>query len=133
MIKSLHVCLRLPIIVFDENLEIIEEYRSNQTPVLFNDYENILNEALNSHELFSFISGELNDMFLLYNFENFHILFGPFKCNIVDKTFFYKEMKDLKIGAKDQEILYSYLNDLPLFSTSELRDILIMVHYFFSV
>ncbi|WP_253284145.1 hypothetical protein [Ligilactobacillus animalis] len=41
-------------------------------------------------------------------------------------------MKDLKISAKDQEILYSYLNDLPLFSTSELRDILIMVHYFFS-
>lgn len=132
MIKSLHICLRLPIIVFDENLEIIEEYRSNQTTVLFNDYENILKEALNSHELFSFISGELNDMFLLYNFENFHILFGPFKCNIVDKTFFYKEMKDLKISTKDQEILYSYLNDLPLFSTSELRDILIMVHYFFS-
>lgn len=63
MIKSLHICLRLPIIVFDENLEIIEEYRSNQTTVLFNDYENILKEALNSHELFSFISGELNDMF----------------------------------------------------------------------
>lgn len=86
MIKSLHICLRLPIIVFDENLEIIEEYRSNRTTVLFSDYENILHDALESHELFNFISGELNDMFLLYNFENFHILFGPFKCNHINKN-----------------------------------------------
>lgn len=132
MIKSLHICLRLPIIVFDENLEIIEEYRSNRTTVLFSDYENILHDALGSHELFNFISGELNDMFLLYNFENFHILFGPFKCNHIDKTFFNKDMKKLKINPRDQNLLYEYLEELPLFSTSELRDILIMVHYFFS-
>lgn len=132
MIKSLHICLRLPIIVFDENLEIIEEYRSNRTTVLFSDYENILHDALESHELFNFISGELNDMFLLYNFENFHILFGPFKCNHINKTFFNKDMKKLKVSPRDQELLYTYLEELPLFSTSELRDILIMVHYFFS-
>lgn len=132
MIKSLHVCLRLPIIVFDKNLEIIEEYRSNQTTVLFDDYESILGAALDAQELFTFISGELNDMFLLYNYEDLHILFGPFKCNIIDKVFFYKKMNDLQIGPKNQETLYNYLSELPLFSTSELRDILIMVHYFFS-
>nr|MWN21529.1 hypothetical protein [Leuconostoc lactis] len=64
--------LRLPIIIFDENLEIVEEYHSNRTTVLFSDYENILHDALASHELFNFISGKLNDMFLLYNFEQYH-------------------------------------------------------------
>lgn len=41
-------------------------------------------------------------------------------------------MKKLKVSPRDQELLYTYLEELPLFSTSELRDILIMVHYFFS-
>lgn len=132
LLKSLHVCLKLPIIVFDEDLEIIQEYRSDQTTVLFSDYNNVLKNALDSYELFSFISGELNDMFLLYNYDNYHILFGPFRCNLIDKTFFSKDMKRLRIGAKDQELLYNYLTDLPLYSTSELRDILIMIHYFFT-
>lgn len=132
MIKSLHICLRLPIIIFDENLEIVEEYHSNRTTVLFSDYENILHDALASHELFNFISGKLNDMFLLYNFEQYHILFGPFKCNHIDKKFFTKKMKRLKISPRDQDTLFQYLEDLPLFSTSELRDILMLVHYFFT-
>ena len=95
MIKSLHITLRLPIILFDENLEIVEEYHSNRTTVLFSDYENILHDALASHELFNFISGKLNDMFLLYNFEQYHVLFGPFKCNYIDKKFFIRKKTNL--------------------------------------
>lgn len=131
-IKSLHITLRLPIIIFDENLEIVEEYHSNRTTVLFSDYENILHDALASHELFNFISGKLNDMFLLYNFEQYHVLFGPFKCNYIDKKFFIRKMKKLKVSPRDQDTLFQYLENLPLFSTSELRDILMLVHYFFT-
>ncbi|EML7069358.1 YSIRK-targeted surface antigen transcriptional regulator, partial [Enterococcus faecium] len=37
LLKSLHVCLKLPIVVFDSEFNMIKEYRSDRTTCLFYD------------------------------------------------------------------------------------------------
>lgn len=131
LIKSLHVCLKMPVVVFDSNFKVIREYRSNQTISFFHNY-NLLKRIINERDYFYYINGNFNEMYLLYLYKENYFLFGPFKCNIIDKEFFQKKMLRQKISIKNQEILYDYLVKLPLYSLSDIRDILILVHYIFT-
>ena len=63
--------------------------------------------------------------------EKRNYLFGPFKCNIIDKEFFQLKMDQQHISLSNQKTLYEILSELPLFSLGDVRDILILVHYFF--
>ena len=38
LLKSLHVCLGIPILVFNEDYTLVEEYRSDRTISLFYDF-----------------------------------------------------------------------------------------------
>lgn len=41
LLKSLHVCLKLPIVVFNSEFSIIKEYRSDRTTYFFYDYKKL--------------------------------------------------------------------------------------------
>lgn len=42
LLKALHVCLRLPILIFDKEFNLVEEYRSNRTILFYYDYKLLL-------------------------------------------------------------------------------------------
>ncbi len=131
LLKALHVCLRLPILIFDKEFNLVEEYRSNRTILFYYDYKLLLKKIVNDQNFYC-INGNFNEMFLLYvNGERFY-LFGPFKCNIIDKQFFQFKMNKQNISLSNQKILYEYLSELPLFSLGDARDILILLNYFFT-
>ncbi|NRE10142.1 YSIRK-targeted surface antigen transcriptional regulator, partial [Enterococcus faecalis] len=88
LLKSLHVCLRLPILIFDKEFNLVEEYRSNRTISFFYNYKLLLKRIVNDRDFFYYINGNFNEMFLLYVNGERNYLFGPFKCNIIDKEFF---------------------------------------------
>lgn len=69
-------------------------------------------------------------MFLLYMFKTRYYLFGPFRANNIDKVFKLK-MNNLNVAMADRERLYNSLQNLTLYSLGDIRDILILVHYFY--
>lgn len=46
LLKSLHVCLKLPIVVFNSEFSIIKEYRSDRTTYFFYDYKKLLTDNI---------------------------------------------------------------------------------------
>ena len=44
------------------------------------------------------------------------VLFGPFRCNTIEKDKFYSMVQYKSIKHSDKESLYKLLNELPLFS-----------------
>lgn len=102
LLKALHVCLRLPILIFDKEFNLVEEYRSNRTILFYYDYKLLLKKIVNDQNFYC-INGNFNEMFLLYvNGERFY-LFGPFKCNIIDKQFFQFKMNKQNISLSNQK------------------------------
>lgn len=132
LLKSLHVCTKLPIILLDCEYDIIKEYRSD-CPVFFYNYKSMLNEEIiNEISYFYFLTGHFNEMFISYLHKDITYLFGPFRVNIIDKEFFLIKMNRQKIPLAEQEELYCYLKSLPLFSLGDIRDVLTLIHYFFT-
>ncbi|HAP6864327.1 TPA: YSIRK-targeted surface antigen transcriptional regulator, partial [Enterococcus faecium] len=55
-----------------------------------------------------------------------------FRANNIDKVFFKLKMNNLNVAMADRERLYNSLQNLTLYSLGDIRDILILVHYFFT-
>lgn len=92
LLKSLHVCLKLPIVVFNSEFSIIKEYRSDRTTYFFYDYKKLLTDNIKKTKDFHFFTGDFNEMFLLYMFKTRYYLFGPFRANNIDKVFFIQKI-----------------------------------------
>lgn len=131
VLKSFHVLSNLPVQVFDKNFKLISIYKS--------DRANILNYNLNyNFKLFDFykdlnkikiVTGSFNELYIFYPYESFFILVGPFRCNIVNKSLLQDKLNYFKISLEEQEIIYTYLNNLKLFSLGDVRDIVIHLNY----
>lgn len=132
LLKSLNICLHLPIMVFNQQNELVTEYRSKQEPIFYYNYGKIINEVIKDSRSFYYINGQFNEMFLLYIYENKRYLFGPFKCNLIDKKFFDIKMKSQNLSSYDQELLYTHLTKIPLFALGDTKNMLFLVHYFFT-
>ncbi|WP_407028620.1 YSIRK-targeted surface antigen transcriptional regulator [Enterococcus faecium] len=126
------ICLKLPIVVFNSEFSIIKEYRSDRTTYFFYDYKKLLTDNIKKTKDFHFFTGDFNEMFLLYMFKTRYYLFGPFRANNIDKVFFKLKMNNLNVAMADRERLYNSLQNLTLYSLGDIRDILILVHYFFT-
>ena len=59
LLKSLHVCLKLPIVVFNSEFSIIKEYRSDRTTYFFYDYKKLLTDNIKKTKDFHFFTGDL--------------------------------------------------------------------------
>ena len=132
LLKSLHVCLGIPILVFNEDYTLVEEYRSDRTISLFYDFPTFLKKVGKDKLKFDYITGNYNELFLLYAYNKKLFLFGPFRCNTIEKDKFYSMVQYKSIKHSDKESLYKLLNELPLFSLGDIRDILILINYFFT-
>lgn len=106
LLKSLHICLRIPILVFDEDYILIEEYKSNRVVSLFYDFQKFLKETTKNKSKFHYINGNYNEMFLLYAHNKNNFLFGPFRCNAIDKDMFNSIVQYKNIKNSVKELLY---------------------------
>ncbi|NSO34242.1 YSIRK-targeted surface antigen transcriptional regulator, partial [Enterococcus faecalis] len=120
LLKSLHVCLGIPILVFNEDYTLVEEYRSDRTISLFYDFPTFLKKVGKDKLKFDYITGNYNELFLLYAYNKKLFLFGPFRCNTIEKDKFYSMVQYKSIKHSDKESLYKLLNELPLFSLGDI-------------
>ncbi|MCC4085755.1 YSIRK-targeted surface antigen transcriptional regulator [Enterococcus faecalis] len=132
LLKLLHVSLKLPIVLFDEKYNIVEEYKSDRTLLISYDFKLIIKKAYKENLKFSYINGNYNELFLLYVHDKNFFLFGPFICNRIDKKMFDSIMQYQDIKNSQKNLLYNFLNKLPLFSLGDTRDILMLINYLFT-
>ncbi len=67
LLKSLHVCLKLPIVVFNSEFSIIKEYRSDRTTYFFYDYKKLLTDNIKKTKDFHFLVKSIILCKILYN------------------------------------------------------------------
>lgn len=132
LLKSLHICLKLSIMVFDENFQLDYEYQSDKTFTFLYDFTKIFKSDSNKGKIFYYMTGKFNELFFIYNYKKKRYVFGPFKCLEIDKEIFNSNMRYRNMKLTEREKLFKNLESLPTYSLSDMRDILLMVHYFFT-
>ncbi|KPJ22514.1 YSIRK-targeted surface antigen transcriptional regulator [Streptococcus phocae] len=116
LVKALHVCLGLPVNIFDDDLNLVKSFKSNRTISLHYNFHAILKAITKQTFLYQFVTGDFGELLLVYQYQDCFFSFGPFRCNHIDET--------LPSESK--------INQLPLYSLTDIREILIIIHYVFS-
>ncbi|MGT2809149.1 YSIRK-targeted surface antigen transcriptional regulator [Streptococcus iniae] len=129
LLKSLHSTLGVTITICDENCSIITEYQSDKTISLYYNHHLILNGFKNTKNDFLFHYGFLGEIFLAYYIDQTYIIVGPWRCNTIDPLIFRKKLMEAKITKQDQNYFYEKLSQLPFFTLSQIRELLILVNY----
>ncbi|HGW6178675.1 TPA: YSIRK-targeted surface antigen transcriptional regulator [Enterococcus faecalis] len=120
--------------VFNEELILVREYKSNRTVVFPYDFQSLIKKNkvnIDSYNC-SCIAGECDELFLLYINNKTYCLLGPIICNKIDKDIFNQKSKYKNIKVEEKEQLFNLLDRIPLFSLGDIRNIFVLLHYIFT-
>lgn len=129
ILKSIHVLSGVPIQVFDRDFNLTKVFKSSQARIL--DYNlKSLTEGVSLEEgKFGIVSGSFNELFILYGLSDRIVLFGPFRCNVVDREMLERKLASQGTPRSEWAFLYDYLSGLPLYALGDVRDVMIHIHY----
>lgn len=129
LLKALHSTLGLTITICDENFTVVTSYQSDKTISLYYNHCLILNGFNETQDNFLFHYGFLGELFLAYRSKQHYIILGPWRSNAIDPLLFKKKLSDVKISGLEQNYFFDKLAQLPFFSLSQVRELLILVNY----
>lgn len=80
LLESLHICFTLPIVVLDNDLDMLKAYPFQQDSCLQSDLKPHLDKVWRQKSLFPFtlLRTPKGQMLALYPFQNYLFIFGPF-------------------------------------------------------
>lgn len=136
ILKSLHVCLGINVKAYDSNLNEIQEYTSKKMiSPQYNELDLIKSvEDEKKRHNYYILTGAMNEVFLLHNFEDKHYLFGPFNVHCLPPDdFFTHFLKQQNISIKFKKAINDYAPEIKLYSLEDIRDIIKLVHYLFTL
>lgn len=129
LLKSLHSTLGLSIVVCDKSFEVVAEYKSDKTISLYYNHTLILSNFDNTKNNFIFHNGSLGELFLAYHLDQYYIIIGPWRSNLIDSSIFNQKMSNFKISENERTFFFESLSHLPFFSLNQIRDLLILINY----
>ncbi|HEN0405740.1 TPA: YSIRK-targeted surface antigen transcriptional regulator [Streptococcus agalactiae] len=129
LLKSLHSLLGLTITVCDQNFSVIREYKSEKTISLFYNHYLILSNSSKTQHDFLFHYGSLGELFLVHHIQQYYIIIGPWRSNVIDPLLLKKKLTETQINASEQNYFIDRLSQLPFFSLSQIRELLIVTNY----
>ncbi|KGR72759.1 YSIRK-targeted surface antigen transcriptional regulator [Streptococcus phocae subsp. salmonis] len=129
LLKALHSTLGLTITICDKNFTVVTSYQSDKTISLYYNHYLILNGFSETQDNFLFHYGFLGELFLAYRTKQHYIILGPWRSNAIDPLLFKKKLADAKISELEQNYFFDKLAQLPFFSLSQVRELLILVNY----
>lgn len=132
LLKSLHSSLGLSVIIFDKSFNIINEFRSDKTSLLYYNYYQILSGFNHVESDFLFYNGPFNELLLAYQLQEQFVIIGPWRSNNIDESFFKREMERAEIALKEQNYFLKSLNILPFFSVGQIRELLVLINFCFT-
>ncbi|MGV3268262.1 hypothetical protein ACEE77_02830 [Staphylococcus simulans] len=136
ILKSLHVCLGINVKAYDSNLNEIQKYTSKKMiSPQYNELDLIKSvEDEKKRHNYYILTGAMNEVFLLHNFEDKHYLFGPFNVHCLPPDdFFTHFLKQQNISIKFKKAINDYAPEIKLYSLEDIRDIIKLVHYLFTL
>lgn len=129
LLKSLHSTLGITIVIYSATFEFQKEFRSEKNLPLYYNHHQILKNLKEQKTNFLFYNGPFNEIILAYSINNQFILFGPWRCNKINKEFFKLKMEKENIKVEEQEYFYNILNKLPFLSVGQLRELLVLINF----
>ncbi len=95
ILKSIHVLSGVPIQVFDRDFNLTKVFKSSQARILDYNLKSLTEGVSLVEGKFGIVSGSFNELFILYGLSDHIVLFGPFRCNVVDR-----EMLERKLASQ---------------------------------
>lgn len=132
LINILYTTLKISIMVFDSDFKLEKSFPQNFESPLSYDFKFLIDEMERKNNIFSFYSGNFNEMMILYKHENNYLFFGPFRCNLINQLELSRKFNALSLQKKYQEDLYNYLKTLTFFPLNNCKEILKLIHYVFT-
>lgn len=129
ILKSIHVLSGVPIQVFDRDFNLTKVFKSSQARILEYNLKSLTEGVVLEEGKFGIVSGSFNELFVLYGLADRIVLFGPFRCNVVDREMLERKLAAQGTPRSEWAFLYDYLSGLPLYALGDVRDIMIHIHY----
>ncbi|SUN18962.1 Transcriptional regulator, AraC family [Streptococcus agalactiae] len=73
--------------------------------------------------------GSLGELFLVHHIQQYYIIIGPWRSNVIDPLLLKKKLTETQINASEQDYFIDRLSQLPFFSLSQIRELLIVTNY----
>lgn len=132
ILKSIHVLTHMPIHLFDRSFDLIASFTSDTAKIVNYDFRRMATDASTEERGFSILTGSFGEMFILYAIEDRYALFGPFRCNVIDRDSLEQKLAEQDIPQREWRMLTTYLQELPLYALGDLRDIITHINYCFT-
>lgn len=129
ILKSIHVLSGVPIQVFDKDFNLTKVFKSSSARILDYNLKSLANGVPMEDGKFGVVSGSFNELFVLYGMEDRNVLFGPFRCNVIDREMLERKLAAQGTPRSEWSFLYDYLSSLPLYALGDVRDIMIHINY----
>lgn len=129
VLKSIHVLSGVPIQVFDKDFNLTKVFKSSQARILDYNMKSLAEGVPLEEGRFGIVSGSFNELFILYGMADRFVLFGPFRCNVVDREMLERKLAAQGTPRNEWAFLYEYLSGLPLFALGDVRDIIIHINF----
>ncbi|WP_304652781.1 hypothetical protein, partial [uncultured Ligilactobacillus sp.] len=131
LLRALSNCLHMPLLVLNEQFALCKHYNALETDFGY-DYQTLFTDLEKNAKKHALITGKLNELLLLYAFNDHYFIFGPFRCNLTDRNVLYKYLDALNMPLAQYELTYTQLAALPIYCLEDIRDIIYLINYFFT-
>lgn len=131
LLRALSNCLHMPLLVLNEQFVLCKYYNALETDFGY-DYQTLFTDLEKKTKKHALITGKLNELLLLYAFNDHYFIFGPFRCNLTDRNVLYKYLDALNTPLAQYELTYTQLAALPIYCLEDIRDIIYLINYFFT-
>lgn len=131
LLRALSNCLHMPLLVLNEQFTLCKHYNALETDFGY-DYQTLFTDLKNTTKKHALITGKLNELLLLYAFNDYYFIFGPFRCNLTDRNVLYKYLDALNTPLAQYKLTYTQLTALPIYCLEDIRDIIYLINYFFT-
>ncbi|MCR4253580.1 YSIRK-targeted surface antigen transcriptional regulator [Streptococcus uberis] len=129
LLESLHICFTLPIVVLDNDLDMLKAYPFQQVSCLQSDLKPHLDKVWRQKSLFPFtlLRTPKGQMLALYPFQNYLFIFGPFWSASPAQTL--RPLADL---AFIPQHCLAHEGLCPCQHITDVGHLLHLIHYFFT-
>lgn len=129
LLKSLHSILGLTITVCNQDFSIIREYKSDKTLSLLYNHYHILSGFNNTQYDFLFHYGFLGELFLAHHVQQYYIIIGPWRSNAINSLSLKEKLSENQLKVSEQDYFVEKFSQLPFFSLSQIRELLMLTNY----
>ena len=129
ILKSIHVLSGVSVRQLDLDFNVQEAFLSGTEQLPEYGIRSMLGAVELEEGEIKLVSGSFEELFVLARCASGYVLFGPFRCGVVDRKGLERRLAREGTSPADRQALCDYLCSLPRYCLSDVRDIAIHLNY----